>query len=52
MLQFGFYEKTCVLTEIAEFCLYLPTSCLVLAAYNKTNIPSLSLFNIEMIHPR
>ena len=31
--------------------LYLPRSCLVLVAYNKTNIPCLFLFNIEIIHP-
>ena len=32
--------------------LYLPRSCLVLVPYNKTNIPYLFLFNIEIIHPR
>ena len=32
--------------------LYLPRSCLVLVAYNKTNIPRLFLFNIDIVHPR
>ena len=27
-------------------------SCLMLVAYNKTNIPCLFLFNIEIIHPQ
>ena len=31
---------------------YLTRSCLVFVAYNKTNIPCLFLFNIEIIHPR
>ena len=30
--------------------LYLPRSCLVLVLYNKTNVPCLFLFNVEIIH--
>ena len=32
--------------------IYLPRCCLVLAAYNKRNIPCPFLFNIEIIHPQ
>ena len=32
--------------------LYLLRSCLVLMTYNKTNIPCLFVFNIEIIYPR
>ena len=32
--------------------LYIRRSCLVLAACNKTNIPRLFLFSIEIIHSR
>ena len=32
--------------------LYLSRSCLVSVAPNKSNIPCLFLFNIEIVHPR
>ena len=44
-------KKTCVLTEIS-CVLYISIYRLVLVAYNKTNIPCLFMFDIEIIHPR
>ena len=41
MLQLVFTIISCVLTEICRVLLNLPRSCLVLVAYNKTNIPCL-----------
>ena len=31
---------------------YFPKSCMVIVAYNKTNIPCLFLFDIKIIHPQ
>ena len=54
MLQFSFYKKNlCFDRNLLSFAgLYLARCCLVLVAYNKTNIPRLFLFNFEIIHPR
>ena len=54
MLEFSFYEKTfcCDQNFLCFISIYLSKFCLVLVAYNKTNIPCLFLFNIEIIHPR
>ena len=54
MLQFRFYKRDlCFDRNLLCFAsFYLPRSCLVLVAYNQTNIPCLFLFSIEIIHPR
>ena len=53
-LQFSFYLKNLCFdrTLMCFVGLYRARSYLVLVASNKTNIPGLFLFNIEIIHPR